>query len=144
MKVVESPLCFDCPIRSRVRSAPEIAFAEPVQQVVGYIEDFVKYRDDFIDSGIEMASELRRSLGDEYSPIGGPFDADDDFVYQSYATKQSILEYLDLLPADISAETTLELGRCAHKLANGICEHTAAIPSYAEQLADMRANGQIQ
>jgi len=144
MKVVESPLCFDCPIRPRVRVAPEIAFSEPVQQVVGYIEDFGNYRNDFIDSGIEMEAELKQTLGNEYSPIGGPCDADEEFVHQAYATKQSILNYLDLLPADISVETTLELGRCAHMLAAGSCEHTGAIPGYAEKLAEMKANGQVE
>ena len=144
MQVYESPLCFECPIRARVRAVPEIAYSEPVQQLVGYVEEFVGYRDGFIDFNVGLDADLKQAMGDEYSATGGPCDADEEFVKQAYAARARILEYLDLLPAAISIETTLELGRCAHMLAAGQCAHTGVIPRYAEKLAEMKASGEVE
>lgn len=143
MKVHEASLCSDCPVWARMREAPEIANSEPVQQVIGYIDDFVDYRDSYINYRVGLDADLQEVFGKDYLSSGTPCDADEGFVRTAHDTKGKILAYLDLLPTDISVETTLELGRCAHMLAAGSCAHSGMIPRYAEKLAEMRGSGEV-
>jgi hypothetical protein len=144
MKIYESPMCFDCPVWSEIGRNPETVYSDPVQKVTGYLEDFLKYRDAYIDGRVAIDAELRAALEDKYVAAENPCAADDEFVKTAAATKWDILAYLVLQRDYIEPDLALVLGRCARQLAAGTCANSGVMPGYADKLAEMRAKGLVE